>query len=573
MSLSHPSAPADLRTADEIVEPPTSLGLIIRQIGPGLIIAANIVGSGELIMTTKTGAQAGIALLWLILLGCVIKVFVQLELGRFAISNGETTLTSLNRVPGPRLFGVNWIVAFWVIMVSTSTGQLGGIAGGVGQSLSLTFPITGDYAAAIQCPAKGEIAAWAKWEQAGGLSAEISAVAVSEPGAMAPETADEKHTRVMSRIRDELDSLGPKGLQIRELALAGKPLEDEKGVSLIDPPTTDDKIWATIIGVATALVLFVGRYKLVEIFSVALVVSFTFITVGNVFALQETKYALTTADFLRGFSFGLPDGDSTAAILTAFATFGIIGVGASELISYPYWCIEKGYARSAGPRDSSDGWLRRAQGWFYVMKWDAFASMVIYTLATAAFYIMGVCVLHNEGRDPEGMRMVSTLARSYVPIFGEYARWLFLSGAIAVLYSTFLVANAGNSRMIADFASVIKLCSRDPESQGRRRLVRALSALLPLICVVMFIAVPEPVRLIKIAGMTQAVMLPMLGFAALYFRYHETDVRLRPGKAWDAALAISSVALLTTACWGVYKSVDDLMPKESPVAAIEQSQE
>ena len=105
------------------------------------------------------------------------------------------------------------------------------------------------------------------------------------------------------------------------------------------------------------------------------------------------------------------------------------------------------------------------------MKWDAIASMAIYTLATAAFYLMGVAVLHKEGRDPENAKLVSTLARSYVPIFGEYAKWLFLSGAIAVLYSTFLVANAGNARMMADFCGVKGWSSGDPESRARFRLV------------------------------------------------------------------------------------------------------
>ncbi|MCA9061349.1 MAG: Nramp family divalent metal transporter [Planctomycetaceae bacterium] len=127
----------DQRLAEHTIAPPTTLGLILKQVGPGLIIAANIVGSGELIMTTKTGAQAGIALLWLIMIGCVIKVFVQLELGRFTISHGETTLTSLNRIPGPRLAGVNWIVLVWSFMMLTTVGQLGGIVGGVGQALSL----------------------------------------------------------------------------------------------------------------------------------------------------------------------------------------------------------------------------------------------------------------------------------------------------------------------------------------------------------------------------------------------------------------------------------------------------
>jgi len=558
----------DRREPSAIAAPPRRPLQILSHIGPGLIIAANIVGSGELIMTTKTGAQAGIALLWLILLGCIVKVFVQLEFGRFAISHGETTLASLNRVPGPRLFGMNWIVLFWLLMISTSTAQLGGIAGGVGQSLSLTVPLTGDYALATLCPSAKEIEAWARWsrsrEQSAAVTADApapaSAPAVDSVAAVASISAGtDRQERVMLRIQQDLEALGDRGLEIRRRALADEPLVDAAGISLVDPPTRDDKWWAATLGLVTAVVLFVGRYRLVEVFSVALVVAFTFITIGNVFSLQQTPLALSTADLLRGLSFGLPSGDK--ALVTALATFGIIGVGATELISYPYWCIEKGYARSVGPRDPSDSWLERAQGWFNVMKWDAFASMGIYTIATAAFYLMGVIVLHSEGRDPEGMRMVSTLSRSYVPIFGEYARWLFLCGAFAVLYSTFLVANAGNSRMIADFCGVIGLTTRDHESPARARLVRIISTILPLVCVAAFLLVPEPVMLIRIAGLTQAVMLPMLGYAAIHFRRHVTDERLRPGKLWDIALGISTAALLLAAAWGIWKSIAELLQK------------
>ena len=536
--MAHQNSPVtpDRRSPDQIVDPPHSLGAIIRQIGPGLIIAANIVGSGELIMTTKTGAQAGISLLWLILLGCVVKVFVQLEFGRFAISHGETTLTSLNRVPGPKFLGINWIVAFWAIMISASTGQLGGILGGVSQSVSITFPITGDYQAAVQVPAEQDLRDHAAWKH----------------GA-APNS--EKAARRLQRIEEELAELGERGEILLDLSMAGKDLVDQQGNSLADPKTIDDKIWAILIGLATAAILFVGRYSLIEVFSVALVVAFTFITVGNVAALQGTTYAISGQDFLYGLSFHLPDtGDWNAALVTAFATFGIIGVGATELISYPYWCLEKGYARSAGPRTMDESWVRRAQGWFHVMKWDAFTSMVIYTAATAAFYLMGVAVLHAEGRNPEGMRMVSTLARSYVPIFGEYAKWLFLSGAVAVLYSTFLVANAGNARMIADFLGVVGWSSSDADSRTRRIMVRGISTFLPVLCIVLFLVFPKPTMLITISGMTQFLMLPMLGFAALYFRFYETDTRLRPGRLWDIALLISTAALLIASAWGVKTS-------------------
>jgi Mn2+/Fe2+ NRAMP family transporter len=66
------------------VEPPRGFFAVVRRLGPGLIIAGSIVGSGELIATTKVGAEAGFVLLWLILVGCVIKVFTQVELGRSA---------------------------------------------------------------------------------------------------------------------------------------------------------------------------------------------------------------------------------------------------------------------------------------------------------------------------------------------------------------------------------------------------------------------------------------------------------------------------------------------------------
>ena len=57
-------------------------------------------------------------------------------------------------------------------------------------------------------------------------------------------------------------------------------------------------------------------------------------------------------------------------LTTAAAVFGITGVGATELFMYPYWCVEKGYARYSGVRDDSAAWQRRARGWVRVMDVD-----------------------------------------------------------------------------------------------------------------------------------------------------------------------------------------------------------
>lgn len=90
-----------------IKEPPVTFAGRLRHIGPSLILTANIVGSGELIMTTTLGAKAGFVALWIILVSCLFKVTIQLEFGKYAISSGETTLQAFNSLPGPSWRGIS----------------------------------------------------------------------------------------------------------------------------------------------------------------------------------------------------------------------------------------------------------------------------------------------------------------------------------------------------------------------------------------------------------------------------------------------------------------------------------
>src|SRR6266480_1104769 len=118
-----PQDPYQLRPED-IKEPPHGLFASLKRIGPGMILAASIVGSGELIATTTLGAQVGYTALWIIVLSCAIKPVVQAELGRYTIASGETGLEALDHLPGPRL-GVGWLVWAWAVMVLITTLQLG----------------------------------------------------------------------------------------------------------------------------------------------------------------------------------------------------------------------------------------------------------------------------------------------------------------------------------------------------------------------------------------------------------------------------------------------------------------
>lgn len=515
-----------------VQEPPRTFFATLRHLGPGLIIAASIVGSGELIATTKTGAQAGISLLWLIIIGCLIKVFVQVELGRFTVTHGETTLAALNSVPGPKIFNQNWILWFWWAMMLSGMAQLGGIVGGVGQSMAMTWPITGDYLEAVQTPSTKELQWYLEWsDKIADQAPEFETL---------PEHEQARLRRGTERLAQDLAALGPRGTELIAIVRSGGKVPEKT--------TWDDRYWAALVTLVTCALLFTGRYGIIQHLSTVLVVAFTFITIGNVIQLQRTpQWHISTEQFVRGLSFGLPLG---SGLKTALATFGIIGVGASELVSYPYWCLEKGYAKYTGVRTQEETWAKRARGWMRVMLCDAFLSMVIYTIATLAFFLMGVSVLHSEGRDPDGMRMVSTLAMAYVPVFGEYAKWLFLVGAFAVLYSTFLVAIAGHSRTYTDAFKLLNWLPRHNE-RAHRISVSALGVTLPVLSLATYWSGINPVNAVLLGGLMQAILLPMLGFAALYFRWTATDSRIKPRPLWDIALVLSCIGLLVTGVWGV----------------------
>ncbi|MFP6657061.1 MAG: Nramp family divalent metal transporter [Pirellulales bacterium] len=549
----------------EIQDPPRTLGATLLKLGPGMIIAGSIVGSGELIATTKAGAEAGFWLLWLILIGCVIKVFTQVEIGRYAVAHSETALAALNKVPGPRL-RANWIIWFWALVMCAVLTQQGGIVGAIGQALTIQFPLTEHGENYNQLQDK-----WVKRQvelgqlykghpklQETGLH--ITAMLKLRLNAKGDgETAQKSKLALQKLVDLRREKIGVDDAQkfenIEEEIVALKAEVRELGEPY------DDYLWATILGIATSIMLYVGRYGFIQAVSTVFVGMFTLITVATLIMLQiSPEWAVTGSNLAEGMSFRVPPeiiGSDTTPIYTALAAFGIIGVGAMELITYPYWCLEKGYAKHTGPRDDSEAWAERARGWMRVMRFDAWLSMVVYTFATIAFYLLGAAVLWRTGLNPGGKDLIRSLSEMYVPVFGDWAPAVFLFGAFAVLYSTYFVAAAGNARTIADGIGLLGVT--DGSERARLRWTKTISFIFPLLAVALFWIVgmvakgQSPVAMVMAAGIGQGILLPMVGFGALWFRYRRCVDALRPGKLWDLMLWISFVGFVVVGIVTVYK--------------------
>ncbi|UCC98218.1 MAG: Nramp family divalent metal transporter [Phycisphaerales bacterium] len=491
-------------------EAPKTFGATLLRLGPGMIIAGSIVGSGELIATTKAGAEAGFWLLWLIIIGCVIKVSTQIEFGRHAITWGQTPLKALNDLPGPRV-RVNWLLWYWMIMTVLVISQQGGIVGGVGQALAITRPLT-RYGAEYNR-----------------VHDELVKVRVEQAVARRREAGSDE----VSKLQQRIDSL----------------MTQVEGM----PESKDAYLWAALLAVVSSVLLYIGRFRLIQVVATVLVSVFTLVTIMTLIMLQtRDEWAVAPHELARGLSFRLPPaGEALAAnpVATALAAFGIIGVGAAELIMYPYWCLEKGYAKLTGPRDGTAQWVSRARGWLRVLHIDAWLSMVLYTFATAAFYLLGAAVLWRASLNPAKAEMIRTLSQMYVPVFGAWAQPVFLAGAFAVLYSTFFVAAGGNARMVADAIGLFGLT--DGSEAARVKWTRTISAVWPLLAAVIYILVRRPTAMVLASGTAQAIMLPMLGAAALYFRYRRRDENLRSGRLWDGMLWLSFAGFAIIGGWSL----------------------
>ncbi len=432
---------------DDIEAPPPTFAKTLRRIGPGMILAASIVGSGELIATTALGAKVGYVVLWLILFSCFVKPAIQSEMGRYAIATGETGLAGFNRVPGPRA-KVGWVVWCWAAMTLCSLFSVSGMFAGVAQALNLVVP------------------------------------------AVAPE------------------------------------------------------IWVGLLLALSLWLLLGGGYSRVEHLATIKVGLFTLITLLGAAILVTRPGALTTAQIKEGLSFGLPP----EGLAKAIAVFGITGVGASELFMYPYWCIEKGYARFAGPRDNSPEWKSRALGWIRVMNTDIAASMVIYTIATVSFYLLGAGVLHPAGKTPESSQMIATLSEMYTQTLGQWSLPVFYAGACVTLYGTIFAATAANSRVFSDMACLMGAFAPDDYASRVRWRQRFVVGLLVIPAALFFLRI-NPVQMVTISGNGQAIMLPVIAISVLWLKLKRLPGEVGGGAGYRAALWIASVLTIGLMGW------------------------
>jgi Mn2+/Fe2+ NRAMP family transporter len=173
---------------------------------------------------------------------------------------------------------------------------------------------------------------------------------------------------------------------------------------------------------------------------------------------------------------------------------------------------------------------------------DILCSMAVYTLATAAFYLLGAGILHSRGIVPAARDMIPVLSSLYTETLGPWALWAFYVGAIATLYGTIFAATAAQSRMMADLVRLLGGFARDDYAQ-RQRWRRRFVLLLSVTPAILYWLFESPVKMVVAGGITQALLLPALGGAAVYLRHRRLPREIGP-PAWVTAMLWAVAALM-----------------------------
>jgi Mn2+/Fe2+ NRAMP family transporter len=112
----------------EIKTPPTGFA-ILALVGPGIVWAAGYIGSGEVILATRTGAILGSVVLWMVVVVIFLKYWIGMSGGHYTVCTGEGMVDMFDRIPGPRHWAVWVVLAAQLIGATFSIGALATVAG------------------------------------------------------------------------------------------------------------------------------------------------------------------------------------------------------------------------------------------------------------------------------------------------------------------------------------------------------------------------------------------------------------------------------------------------------------
>lgn len=218
---------------------------------------------------------------------------------------------------------------------------------------------------------------------------------------------------------------------------------------------------------------------------------------------------------------------------------GFLLSGAAGMMWYSYWLEAKGYGASGGGAGPGEQDVSRLKGWLAQMTLDNTVAVVGTLAITFAFLILGTELLRPEGLVPEENEIADVLGRLLGDVWGRAGYWFMVAAVFVGFWDTVLSDQDGFARM---FSETTRLVARRRARAVQDERLRRWWVLGPLTAapIALYLAVGEPVGLLKLAGVIEAVHLPVVaGVALLLGRRLPNELRPR---SWTVVATIAAAA-------------------------------
>jgi hypothetical protein len=185
---------------------------------------------------------------------------------------------------------------------------------------------------------------------------------------------------------------------------------------------------------------------------------------------------------------------------------------------------------------------------------DALVAMLVYTVTTCAFYILGASVLRAQESLADGNRLVDQLSVIFTEVLGPQAWLVFMVGAFAVLFSTVFSNAAGYSRLWTDFFTISKLIKLG-NIKHRRRTIAVMAWVLPLVWGLVYVGFQKPLILVIFMGISNSLFLLVVAYKAIVFHYQNLDRRRFSNLRYDLFLWVSVSSIVLFSLWALFETL------------------
>ena len=242
--------------------------------------------------------------------------------------------------------------------------------------------------------------------------------------------------------------------------------------------------------------------------------------------------------------------------------FAAVGAGPPAIIWFSYWIATRGYAGGTEQPTSvteldMDTEKRREHdariaGWLRLVSLTAAVGAAGGVLINASLLVLGAEVLAPQGITPQGVHVAADLARLLSGVWDQFGKWVFILGAAVALWGTILSHQDGWGRMFADATAHLRSSDGDeqlPEpidqlgdevrsawssfgfhpAQGEWLRVSYVLVAATAVPLALLLMVPNPVDLLTIGGIIEAVHMPVVVFLTLFVNKSMLPPRFQPG--------------------------------------------